>query len=528
MYKLLIADDEEIEINAFRVIVGNHFDNIVVYSSENGIDAVDMARREKPDIVFMDIEMPGIDGLSAIAEIKKIVPTAHFIVHTAYSNFDYAQKAIKIGADDYLLKPVKMDTLIEIIKKNIEEIEIERTRFFEFQKLEEKLSQVKPFMEKDVIFSVINGLDGYDMLTQYISLYEIKMEKAFCAIFKVMQVNDAETSLEADLKQKSAVAKKIVDTLKQVCQCIAAEYVSGIVLAIIPLQNNTDEYNIRLWSMNLANYVRNKMKSNADIKAGIGGLCYRFENIHISFSEAYKILSEDTLGMSVKHYDDFKSSQENSRENLTYLENQICKALLIRDRNGTMKLANDIFNMIVSNGNNIVYTKSKLFETCAMINRYIEMNTPNSILISSDQDIELLASTANLYALQKWFNDYIIKVIDEVGKISKKRNSSIVSDVKKYIDENYNKEVSLENVAATVFVTPYYLSRLFKKEMGNNFNNYLTEVRINKAKQLMRNTNRSIKEISFDTGFNSQPYFCMVFKKLEGISPSEYIQSLNR
>ena len=156
------------------------------------------------------------------------------------------------------------------------------------------------------------------------------------------------------------------------------------------------------------------------------------------------------------------------------------------------------------------------------------MNTLNSILISSDQDIELLASIANLDTLQKWFMDYIANIINEVGKIAKKHNSSIVCDVKKYIDENYDKEISLEGVAAKICVTPYYLSRLFKKEMGNTFNNYVTEVRINKAKHLLRTTYKSIKEVCFDTGFNSQPYFCMVFKKLEGMSPSEYIQSLRK
>ncbi|HHW00887.1 MAG TPA: response regulator [Clostridiaceae bacterium] len=528
MYKLLIADDEEIEINAFKIIVGNNFDNITVFTSDNGIEALDIARREKPDIIFMDIEMPGLDGLSAIGEIKKSVPEAHFIVYTAYSNFDYAQKAIKVGADDYLLKPVKMQTLIEIIKKNIEEIEQERSRFYEFQKLEEKLSLVKPFIEKDVIFSVINGLEGHDILKQYISLYEIETETAFCVIFKVIKINGIETPIEESFKQKNKVAQKIMSILKQVCQCIAAEYISGIVLAIIPLQNSTDEYNVRIWSMNLANYVRNKLKDIADIKVGIGGLSCKFENIHNSYIEAYKALTEDSLGMSIMHYDDFKNSNNDDIESLTQLENQICKAILIRDKNETVKLANEIFNFIVNNESNITYTKSKLFETCSVINRYIETNTLNSILISSKLNIELVASIVNLYALQKWFIDYCLNAIEEVCKISKTRNSSIVCDAKKYIDENYDKDITLEKVAASVCVTPYYLSRLFKKEMGSTFNSYLTKVRIDKAKQLMRNTNKSIKEISFDTGFNSQPYFCTVFKKVEGISPSEYIQSLTK
>lgn len=528
MYKLLIADDEEIEINAFKVIVGKHFDNITVISADNGIEAVDIARKEKPDIIFIDIEMPGLDGLSAIAEIRKDAPAAHVIIHTAYSNFDYAQRAIKIGAMDYLLKPIKMDTLIEIIKKNLEEIEREKSALFEFQKLKEKISQVKPFIEKDVIFSAINGLEGYDTLNQYVSLFEIKMDKAFCAIFKVMEIYECDTSVEATLEQKNIVAKEIVNNLKHVCQCIAAEYISGMVLAIIPLENNTSDYDIRVWSINLANYVRNKLNRTADIKVGIGGLCYKFEHIHNSYIEAYKIMTENSLGMSIMHYDDFKDNHANISESYSQQETQLCKAILIRDKQEAMRLTDEIFDLITGYENNIRYIKSRVIETCAFIKRYLEMNTLNSIMISSYTDIELIAGITNLYTLQKWFKDYISVAIDGIGKISNKRISTIVSDVKRYIDINYEKDISLENVASTVCVTPYYLSRLFKKEMGNNFNNYLTEVRIDKAKQLMRNTNKSIKDIAYMTGFNSQPYFCTVFKKLEGISPSEYIQYLTK
>ncbi len=526
-YKLLIADDEEIEINAFRVIVGSHFDNVVVFSSENGLDAIETAKKEKPDIIFMDIEMPGLDGLAAIAEIKKTVPSTRFIVHTAYGNFDYAQKAVKIGASDYLLKPVKMETLIHVIKKNIEEIDREKNRLTAFQALEQKLSKVQPLIEKDVILAVINGLGGYDILAQYSSLYDIQMERSFCAVFKVVQKDGAGISAEENVKRKNLQAQRIVEMLKEVCCCIAAEYISGMVLAIIPLRNDADEYNIRVWSMNLADYVRNKLKGETDIVVGIGGLCNCFENIRTSYLEAYSVLKEDMLGMSVKHFDDFKNVRGKISEDLTQMELSLCRAIMARDVNGVPELAGNIFNEIVDREESITNIKSKLFETCAVIVRYIETNTLCSLTISAGHDLEQIASIDNLYVLEKWFRRHIEKTLGDIGKLAKKRNSSIVGDVIRYIEENYDKEIVLENAAVSVFVTPYYLSRLFKKETGCSFNNYLTEVRIHKAKQLMRDTSKSLKEIAFETGFNSQPYFCMVFRKQEGISPTEYIQGLN-
>ena len=527
MYKLLIVDDEEIELNAFQVMIGHHFEDITVLSAENGIDAIELARKEKPELVFMDIEMPGINGLAAISEIKRENPKTRFVIHTAYGNFDYAQKAIKVGADDYLLKPVKMSALIETIERNIEAIKEEENALHAFQQLEEKLAQLKPYIEKDIIFSVINGVEGHEILRQYASVFEIKKKKAYCVILKVDSLRHEQATLDVNLEQKNKISEEIVALLKQVCQCIASEYISGSVLAIIPLENYIREYDVRVWSTNLASYIRNKLKQKADIKVGIGGLSPNFENIHTSYMEAYRAMCIDTKDMPVIHFEDVKGNDASDMDSLTEAENQLGRAIVMRNKAEAQRLSKKIFELIVIGANNnVAIIKSKILETFAIVKRYIENNTINSIAVSAYNDIELLATITDKNILEKRFAAFVTTIMEEMNTMSSKRNSLIVSDVKKYIEDNYDKEISLEDAAAKVCVTPYYLSRLFKKEMGNNFNNYLTDIRLNKAKQLLRNTSKSIKEIAYDAGFNSQAYFCRVFKKKEDKTPSEYIQSM--
>ena len=524
MYKILIADDEEIEISAFKLMIGNNFDDVSVLTAGNGVEAMLTVRVEKPDIVFMDIEMPGVDGLAAIEELKRDVPDTRFIVHTAYSSFAYAQKAVKVGADDYLLKPVKMQVLIDIIGNHIADIEKKRFQALESMQLASKLAKFKPFIEKDIVVSVVNGVEGQGILMEYASMFDFQVTRAFCIIFKINGASNAELTPEKAVKHKNEIALAMIETLKQICQCVASEYISGSVLAIIPFEKHSNEYDLRLWSVQLAHYICSKLRGMAVMKVGIGGLT-SLECIHTSYVEAYKTLNDSTLDLSVKHHDDLIPNAARL-EDVWRLEAEIGELIITRKNGEALQRAGDLFNHLVRRDQSMDRLKGMLVESCSVIKRFIETNIIESF--STDFGVGLLASLTSYDALKHWLEDFIKKAADQTDALSGKRNSTIIHKARIYIEKNFNQEITLENVAASVCVTPYYLSRLFKKETGENFNAYLTQFRIEKAKELFRSTNQSIKTVSYDTGFNTQAYFCRVFKKMEGISPSEYIQNLQK
>ena len=524
MYKLLIVDDEEIEINAFSLMVGRNFNNISLLSANNGVEAMQIALSEKPDIIFMDIEMPGIDGLTVIEELKSKIPELCLIVHTAYSSFEYAQKAVKVGADDYLTKPVKMQTLIGVIRESICDVEERRSRAIEARQFAIKLAEFKPFIEKDIISSVSNGVEGKEVILQYATMFDLQINQVFCAIFKIDSLRDDSLpeDLEKTLNRKKEIAFEIVETLKQICQCIASEYISGSVLAIIPFEKNLSEYDIRIWAVQLATFVCNKIKHIADVKVGIGGLT-TLEDIQTSYYEAYRTMVDTSLDILVKHHDDFIRRTEDLKD-IRHYEFETSKMIIAGDKGRAADLTEKLFALLVIQYKAIEELKTKLLEICFAIKKHIEENTIEGSSISFGGDPEKFFGLTNYDAMKSWLSDFVNNTADQVAKMSGNNSSGIIRDAKIYIEENYDKEISLESVSASVCVTPYYLSRLFKKETGENFSAYLTQFRIFKSKALLYSTDKSIKAIANETGFNSQAYFHRVFKKIEGVSPSDFIE----
>ena len=140
MYKIMLADDEGIVIDSLRMIIENNFQGICeVESAKTGRSVIELAENFRPDIAFMDIQMPGINGIEAIREIKKNCPTTLFIIMSAYDKFDYAQEAINLEVLEYLHKPVNHKKIVEVIQKAMRKIDEQRTKRSDDLKIKEKL-----------------------------------------------------------------------------------------------------------------------------------------------------------------------------------------------------------------------------------------------------------------------------------------------------------------------------------------------------------------------------------------------------
>jgi two-component system response regulator YesN len=128
--------------------------------------------------------------------------------------------------------------------------------------------------------------------------------------------------------------------------------------------------------------------------------------------------------------------------------------------------------------------------------------------------------------LRTWFLEKIMEACRYINTKKEKQTSGVISKAKNYIEINYKKDISLDDVSRTVDISPYYFSKLFKEETGENFIDYLTNIRIEKAKSLLKNSDLSIKNICVDTGYSDPNYFSRIFKKLVGVTPTEYREGL--
>ncbi|MBQ8007267.1 MAG: response regulator, partial [Lachnospiraceae bacterium] len=178
MYRILLADDEGIVINSLSMIITKNFESqFEIETAKSGRMAIEVADRFRPDIIFMDIQMPGINGIEAMKEIRSILPSVIFVVLTAYDKFDYAKEAISLGVIDYLNKPYNQKSIVNVINKGIEELDMRREKRRQDLQTKERLETVVPIIENGFISSIIfeepfeEDIDNYKSLLGIDSSY---------------------------------------------------------------------------------------------------------------------------------------------------------------------------------------------------------------------------------------------------------------------------------------------------------------------------------------------------------------------
>ncbi|WP_242967887.1 response regulator transcription factor [Tepidibacter mesophilus] len=348
MYKILLVDDEILEIEALKIMLKKFKDQVtIVGEAKNGREAIELNSKLKPDIIFMDIKMPGIDGIKASKIIRNQNEDIVIIVLTAYDDFDLIHEALTLGVKDYILKPVKCDNLLKALSIQLYNLKININRI-----------KMKELLLMDKIIS-------------------------------------------QDKNEAKALLNSIIES-----------------------------------------YI---IASNEDVD-------YFRQKILLIVEKMMKIASKFR----------FKHNEWSNEEEYFYE---------LKSLESIQTIATYISSLLIS-----------IFE------EILESDTE-----TKENDIERL-----------------------------KCSNKIIEPALKYIEENYREQILLEEVANISNISLYYFSKLFKKEMGMNFTTYVTKYKIEKAKKMLKNTDIAIVNIASELGYYECGYFTKVFKKIEGITPTEY------
>ncbi len=211
MFKVLIADDEQIVLEGIKFVLEDIYDDVeVVAMANSGREAIEATRDFVPDIVLMDIKMPGINGIEAIEVIKKRHHETKFIIISAYEQFDYAKQAVELGVSHYILKPViemKLKTVMDKVKLEI--IEERRSRQQEMAN-REKLEKIIPVLEHGFIYALMMNADYRSELHRYQELFENGRETAYVMVLEFGDDDNKESSINRigpGLKGQSYIPK---------------------------------------------------------------------------------------------------------------------------------------------------------------------------------------------------------------------------------------------------------------------------------------------------------------------------------
>ncbi len=522
MYKLMVVDDENIVIESVKHIVEKEINNIeVVHTARSGRMAIEKARNQSVDIILMDIKMPGINGLEAITEIKKMHPDIKFIIVSAYEHFEFAKEAVKIGVSEYLIKPVLKNKLIEILAKVTDELDEEREKQNLELETKEKMDKMLPIIEHGFIYSLLLAQGHKVDISRYKSLFNINTPYGCILLltFKDMRSKNADIINLKDGLQIQKFYEYLRDNMKFNFKCLVGPVILDRVIVYIA-QDNDDIYKQKVYTIGVLENLISKLisKFKVTIKAGIGNV-HSDENIMISYQEALKAINFRDNEI-LTHIDDAAYNMDNLNLNIMTEELEIISAIEKGDTERSISILNDLLNKYKNTAveQNL---KNKLIEIMVFANKIAMENIidSDSYLQNSDY-INDIMNCSNQQEMHSFCIEKIRYITNGIRRLKKKNISTIVDKANTIINERFSEKLSLLDISKELGMSPQYFSKLFKDEMNINFIDQLTAVRIEHAKKLIKQGNYSIKEVCYMSGYSDPNYFSRLFKRHVGVSPS--------
>ena len=538
MYKIMIVDDEYLERKALSIILKNRCsvkDIEIVGKVANGEEAIEIAKGNEIDIIFIDIRMPKKDGLQAIKEIKTILPDSRFVIMTAYDEFEYVQEALKLNIEEYLLKPVKPEKVNSVIEKIVEKIKKRRKEEQVKEKLKEKLDMVLPYIKMSFVFDLIFlDIDTVEEIKNRTSFFNINDLPSAVMIADIDKF--ARRTVDQDEIERQLLKKKVFSIIKE----FAVDYPSLMIVPmssdkIIILYFGNQIYNnkhIKNWLRQIANKMVDNIKerTNFTIKIGIGSYYDDPKVVGRSYYEALGAIRNSFLlgEKSVIHWEDIKNQDY---EDLAYpydIERKLLEKLKSNKINQLSELIDTLFeNWQIDDNFNSMLVKSRLLELLGVLSRSAVEAGANYKDVSpvNYKYTQQLFDINTIIDLKDWLYSLCIKLFKKINEVDEKFKEKIIYGGVKYINLNYTSDISLSEAADVSNLSVHYFSRVFKKEMGCTFKEYITTLRIESAKRKLKNEDENISNIAKEVGYNNSGYFSRVFKEYEGISPSTYRNS---
>jgi len=522
MYKVLFADEEQHVIDSLSLILEQSFQGQAdFFSARKGKDAVQICQSNKIDIAFMNINMNGIKGFEEIKTLKGTNPSMFVIVLDSTGRPDNARQAAQFGAFEYLTKPIQRKKINETFKNAFSAIELSaRTKVSEIQ-IREKLDSVVNIVESDFIYSLIFPSDKTGDIEAYLDFFGIREKSFYFMTIEIRDLSDA---------TRAYVYTTVRDVILSSLNCIIGPLMRNRIVVFVPCKSEEDGRTVNEICKGLAKLLHSRMMGRLDlkIKIGLSGIENSWERSLAAYNASLKALDNADEKNGVIHSDE--CDEKNAEIGAYPVETE--KKLFDRAAAGDGESVHALFGIISvwlsgCYPDDISIAKNKLYELLVLTRFHTRQIQPQYGGFASWKDTwKQIESITEIRALER----YVLAAIDEclgvINEHKQSRMSPLIIKACTIIHDNLSNEISLEELSRRVEISPFYFSKLFKEETGENFIDYITMARMQKAKDLLRDRTLSIKEISASSGYTDPNYFSKLFKKIMGLTPTEYRLSI--
>lgn len=523
MYRIMLADDEGIVTDSIKFIIDKEFKGLCeIETAKTGRAVIELAENFRPDIAFMDIQMPGINGIEAMKEIRRTNSSTVFIILSAYDKFDYAKEAINLGVLDYLNKPFSKGMIVDVLGRAIKQIDTARERRRQELSIREKIETVTPVIENGFVYSILFQ-ESRQAMENYKELLGVEENYGFMMVVAVVDADsDSENPVGSGIRVQSEYTR-IRDMIRVRLGCVTGPLLSNKIICYFPRTDAHIEYEDRVRMIEKCEEFLKELLEKTGISARIGlGSIQPIEAASVSYKAALEALQLSRT--RVAHAEDLPIGCAYEKDYPADLEKKLFAAVGAGNVGMTREYAISFFSwMKEAYPDALVDARLKCLEFVLWAERlcYESGGMTYRFLRRSDY-LPSIMGCESFDELENWFTVKICEAARNVTVKKEEKLGNLIEEAKDYIADNYSRDISLDEISGKVDVSPYYFTRLFKEETGETFLEYLTSFRIDKAKELMKDPDISVKDICSQVGYADPNYFSRIFKKTVGKTPTEY------
>jgi two-component system response regulator YesN len=534
--KLIILEDELIQRQGIlNKLLNSSLPIEVVGEAGNGIAGLELVKTVEPDIVITDIRMPGMDGLTFIQHAFAINPKLHFIIVSIYNDFNYAKQAIQLSVVDYLLKPVNNEELIDCLSRVIKKIELEQKKTEEVAKLwkEQKVNHETIHQHMLTKFVQQGGKSGFNIVSRDEQIVSLKdrtshyLSVVFILEALVMphgsfQIGDYNLLWFAI---KNIISDRLESSGHEGILFRNTVHESELVY-VLGVESSDDKLRINQVLEAVLDDIRRCLK--LEITIAIGSIVKEIEQLQQSYQQAKLMIRNKIIHGANRLYDveNVPKSADRRRSILSEVDGRMIFQWL-KDSNKEV-LIGWIENRIaaIARDPDAVYIQLEWFcvDVYLVYRKYLLMETTMSKWLIGEMD-DLLQGLQGLSRWEEAINlmvRYTVNIVEYSTKYKSAIDQDVMGEVKRYIDNCFYEPLTLQAISERFYINSNYFSRRFKERFGENFVDYITSLRMNKAAQMMLEPDVKIYQIAEMVGYEDGAYFSSVFRKFFGETPKQY------
>ena len=522
-YKAFFVEDEIVTREGIRDNVdwqGNGFE--FCGEAPDGEMALPLIQSTQPDLLITDIKMPFMDGLELCKIVRERMPWVKIVILSGHDEFEYAQKAINLGVTEYLLKPVTVQDLHHVLQRIAMQIDRERREQEHLDKLKNQVEENRAALRERLLLNLAMGAVSSAEAVEKGHLLGLDLV-AGCYLVLVVRIHLHNSVDSFDYHEYQRVQQALVEPLEHHFDVMLIK--KDVEELVLIVKGGTPEYVHERKDLLVQVIQRQAGTIGCGVAIGCGTVKHRLTDIYQSFVEA------------------LIEAQSAGKRDTAQLRNNVGKAELLKInksavesylRCGVKEDFPDFFETFIRPLCDAVLTsymvKNYLVMDIALAAAKFVAELGGNVdrIVPALENIETtLAKITSGENLQEEVQAILIGALTYRDSQANNQYSLMLQQVHDYIDQHYgDADLSLNDVARQVNLSPSHFSTVFSQETGQTFKEYLTEVRIRRAKELLRSTTLKSFEISYQIGYSDPHYFSYVFRKHTGLSPKEYRQQV--